>query len=155
MQNKTITVWGITWRVLIGVITPILFLFAYNHATKVEREYVRDGKIKICTVEKIIEMGNKQNVTVSYENDQGKKVTAKAILNRKVSVGEKAEAYVLDSKPGEVYYPPSTFLRIILFVIIGLLCLLMWAPLALAIYQIRQTKMEEMARQLHEMNSRY
>ena len=154
-MKKTITVYGLALRVLIGVITPILFIFAYRHGTQKEREYVRDGKLKICTVETIIQMGNKQNVTVSYQNDQGKTVKAKGILNRKVTLGEKCEAYVLESRPEEVYYPPSTFLRIILFVIIGLLCLMTWVPFALAVYQIRQTKMEEMARQLHEMNSRY
>ncbi len=138
--------------VLIGILAPVIAFVAFHFANAKEREYKKDGILTTCTVDSVVEIGNKQQVSVVYTDAKGKKIKAKAILNKKVEKNEIVEGYVLESDPYEVYYPPSIGLKIVLYVIIGLLCLMAWGPFLIEMLKRRQDNLYQKA---WEMNHRY
>lgn len=138
--------------VLIGILAPVIAFVVFHFANAKEREYKKDGILTTCTVDSVVEIGNKQQVSVVYTDAKGKKIKAKAILNKKVEKNEIVEGYVLESDPYEVYYPPSIGLKIVLYVIIGLLCLMAWGPFLIEMLKRRQDNLYQKA---WEMNHRY
>ena len=90
---------------------------------------------------------------VYYTNASGKSVKAKAVLNKKVSVGQKVEAYVLESRPDEVFYPASTLIKLIFFGIILIAALASWIPLIVLLRERRIDKLVNQVRaQMKDMN---
>lgn len=127
-------------KLLLGLIAPVAFFFVLKFATANEKLYVENGTLIQCQVVEILTVDSKDQVWVNYTKDNGDVVKAKAVLNKKVHVGDWVEAYVLPYQPKEVYYPPSMFLKIFLYAILGGLCLLAWAPFALAIVEKHMDK---------------
>ena len=135
--------------VCVGIIVPIVFLFAFRAGAEKEREYTKNGVLTPCVVDSILTVGGKQQVYVVYRDAAGKSVKAKAVLNKKVTIGQTVEAYVLSSKPDEVYHPGSPIFKWILYAIIAIAAIGAWIPLVLS---IRQKGIDKLARQVREMN---
>ncbi|MBO4652276.1 MAG: hypothetical protein J5649_03055 [Lachnospiraceae bacterium] len=133
----------------VGVLLPIVFFIAIQIGNAKEKNYVNNGVLTTCTVQTVLTVNHRQQVTVVYEDANGKLVKANAVLNKSVYAGEKVQAYVLASDPTEVYYPASSFWKYAVYVIIALFAIGAWIPL---IVEIRQQKFEKMAEQLREMN---
>ena len=127
-------------KLLLGLVAPVAVIFLLKFATANEKLYVENGTLIQCQVVEILTVNNKDQVWVNYQNDKGDTVKAKATLNKKVGLGETVDAYVLSYQPKEVYYPPSIFLKLFLYVILGGLCLLAWAPFVLAILEKHMDK---------------
>lgn len=137
----------------VGILLPIVFFFIHQHTTAEEREYVNEGTLTTCTVDSILTVSGKQQVWVYYTNASGKSVKAKAVLNKKVSVGQKVEAYVLESRPDEVFYPASPLIKWIFFGIILIAALASWIPLIVLLRERRIDKMVNQVRaQMKDMN---
>ena len=122
-------------KLLLGLVAPVVLFFVLKFATANEKLYVENGTLVQCQVVEILTVDGKDQVWVNYQNDKGDTVKAKAVLNKKVHCGDTVDAYVLSYQPKEVYYPPSIFLKGFLYVILGGLCLLAWAPFVLAIVE--------------------
>ena len=128
------------FKFLLGIAAPVALFFILKFATANERLYLEKGTLIQCQVVEILTVDSKDQVWVNYEDANGNVVKAKAVLNKKVHCGDWVEAYVLPYQPKEVYYPPSLFLKIFLYAILGGLCLLAWAPFALAIVEKHMDK---------------
>lgn len=135
--------------VCVGIIVPIIFLFAFSAGAAKEKEYTEKGVLTPCVVDTILTVGGKQQVMVVYKDAAGNSVKAKAVLNKKVTIGQTVEAYVLSSKPDEVYHPGSPIFKWILYAIIAVVAIGAWIPLVLS---IRQKGIDKLARQVREMN---
>ena len=122
------------------------------HADATEKEYVENGVLTRCFVETVVSVNNKQQVVVVYTDANGKQVKAKGILNKHVTAGEYVEAYVLASKPNEVFFPASKFLKIIFFIIAGLIAVGSWIPF---IIMLRRGKIDNLAEQARAMNQKW
>jgi hypothetical protein len=139
----------------VGIIVPIVMFFALRIGSAKEREYVEKGVLTPCYVETILSVGGKQQVWVVYQNEAGKNVKAKAILNKHVGIGETVQAYVLASRPDEVYYPANTFWKIACYIIVGLFAVGSWIPLIVLLIQgHRDKKAAELYEQLQAMKLR-
>lgn len=148
--------WGIKQALLVaiigGVIFPVIILLVLPHADATEKEYVENGVLTRCFVETVVSVNNKQQVVVVYTDANGKQVKAKGILNKHVTAGEYVEAYVLASKPNEVFFPASKFLKIIFFIIAGLIAVGSWIPF---IIMLRRGKIDNLAEQARAMNQKW
>ncbi|MBQ6104944.1 MAG: hypothetical protein IJL03_03235 [Lachnospiraceae bacterium] len=148
--------WGIKQTLLVaiigGVIFPVIILLVLPHADATEKEYVENGVLTRCFVETVVSVNNKQQVVVVYTDANGKQVKAKGILNKHVTAGEYVEAYVLASKPNEVFFPASKFLKIIFFIIAGLIAVGSWIPF---IIMLRRGKIDNLAEQARAMNQKW
>lgn len=138
--------------ILLGILTPVLFLFALYMGSSKEREYVKNGVLTECVVENVVKISNRQQVTVIYQNESGKKIKAKGTLNREVDKGDVVQAYVLADKPGEVYYPADGFIKAVCYILVGIFSLLAWVPLVMLIHKKRMNDLNE---KLRAMNNRY
>ena len=135
----------------VGIILPIVFIFAFRMGESKERNYVHNGVLTPCTVDTVLTVAGKQQVSVVYQNASGQTIKAKAILNKKVRAGEVVEAYVLASDPYEVYYPASPILKWVLYGIIAVAAIAAWIPL---IVVRRQGKIDKLAAQARAMNKK-
>ncbi|MBR4812841.1 MAG: hypothetical protein IKZ69_02930 [Lachnospiraceae bacterium] len=133
----------------VGVLLPIAFIIALHIGNAKERKYLKDGVLTTCTVQTVLTVNHRQQVTVVYEDKNGKLVKANAVLNQSVYAGEKVQAYVLESDPTEVYYPAGSFWKWMCYIIVGLFAVGAWIPL---IVVIRQQRFEKMAEQFKEMS---
>ena len=148
--------WGIKQALIIAVVGGFLFPLAIililPHTNASEKEYIEKGVLTECFVETVVTINNKQQVSVVYTDANGKKVRARGILNKHVTAGEYVDAYVLASKPNEVFYPASNFWKIAFFIIAGLIAVGSWIPL---IFMIRKGKIDSLAEQARAMNQKW
>ena len=153
-DNKSL-LYAILLGIGVGVVLPIVFYFLALHADAKEKEYREKGVLTDCFVQTVLNVNGRQQVSVVYENESGKRVTAKAILNKRVVAGETVQAYVLASDPYEVFYPADSLWKWVFFGIIIVAALASWIPL---IVVIRARKMEKLSAQFREqmraMNSK-
>ncbi len=138
-----------------GILLPIAFYIAFQIGNAKEREYVKNGVLTPCYVETIVAVRGKQQVWVVYQNEQGKNVRAKAILNKFVGVGETVDAYVLSSNPDEVYYPAASIWKWLVYIIAGIFAVAAWIPLAVLLIKNHNDKQNAILyEQMRAMNQK-
>ena len=137
----------------VGIIMPIVFWFVFRISSAKEREYLEKGVLTPCFVETILSISGKQQVWVAYQKPDGTVVKAKAVLNKHVGVGETVKAYVLESDPGNVYYPPAPFLKWIIFIMIVAAALASWIPLIMEFHHRRFIRMVNQTKAMNQRKS--
>lgn len=120
--------------VLLVIIMPCAFISAFKKGNDKEKEffekeknYLENGIRVECTVNGVDGYGGKNNVSVLYDDENGKLITAKAMTNKQVSRGETFMAYVLPDYPGEVYIPGGSSDQKVFKIILVALLLVFYA----------------------------
>lgn len=153
-DNKSL-LYAILLGIGVGIALPIVFYFLSLHADAKEKEYLEKGVLTDCYVQTVVNVNSRQQVFVVYNDENGKQVKASAILNKRVVAGETVQAYVLASRPGEVFYPADSLWKWVFFGIICVAAIASWIPL---IVVIRGRKMEKLSarfrEQMRAMNSK-
>ena len=118
---------------IMGVIIPLVFVWAFSKGMILGDEYSDEGKPVKATVISVTRVGSTSDVMVKYKDDDGQWVEAKCIANKKVMAGNTLEGYVMPDDPYNVYCPPDNGLRILFFALFGGVALGGWAVLISAL----------------------
>ena len=112
-KNRSGKALGIMFFCLLIII--VLPLSVFMGARKMIN-YKLNGAPVHCEVIKVEEdLNGRQQVRVKYTNKNGIELSARATMNRRVSVGDEAEGFVLPEQPFDVYVMPAPAL-------IGVVC---------------------------------
>ncbi len=107
--------------IFVLIATSIGFIWGIWKGQQKSLDYKKNGVEITCTVMNVSSFRNKQNVVVEYQQSGGNVVRATCIANRKVSLGETFNGYVLPGKPSEVFCPPSKLLMAIAYLLVGVI----------------------------------
>ncbi|MBO5448002.1 MAG: hypothetical protein J5994_01615 [Ruminococcus sp.] len=138
--------------VVIVIIMPCAFIPAFKKGNDEEKKFLEKGKnylengVKVeCTVNGVGGYGGKNSISVLYDDENGKLITAKAMTNKKVSRGETFTGYVMPGQPGEVYIPGGSsddkVFKIILIVLLLVFYAAGWAAPIMYIKALRRYKL--------------
>lgn len=123
------------------VIIIVLPVSVFIGARKMMNYKLNGLKVQ-CEVTEVIERVNgPQQVRVVYTNENGVTLGANAVMNRRVSVGDKAEGYVLREKPFDVYVMPSGELIAVFCLIFGLVIIAAFVGLFLGLRAYREHRL--------------
>ncbi|MBQ8927199.1 MAG: hypothetical protein IJV58_02990 [Oscillospiraceae bacterium] len=114
---------------LLGILLPFVMIGAMQKGSEKSDNYVRNGRLTECTVVSVTRLGSASSIQVEYVDTAGKTVRAKATLNRSsytVTPGDKIRAYVLSSKPGEVFVPAGAGLKALTYGMVAVIALAGW-----------------------------
>lgn len=105
---------------------PAAMYFAGKAGSAKENNYIENGRLVTCTVESVVKIGKTSNVTVTYPDENGMPIQARATANKSVRAGDVFEAYVLPETPNEVFRPADKVLKLIFIGLVAVIALIGW-----------------------------
>lgn len=96
-------------------------------------EYEQRGKLVHCTVTSVSKMGKRQYVQGTYRDENDDLITADITANKRVSLSDELDGYVLPEKPDKVYCPAGDGLKLAVYILGGVFALTGWGIVILQI----------------------
>ncbi len=139
--------------IMFGIVFPIVMYNAVLKGTAAERNYIENGRVVECRVTGVSGNGKSQHVEVTYKDENGERIYANAVVNKRVALDDTFSAYVLKDDPYKVYRPADDALKFILYCLAGLFCITGWLGIivyikALADYRLLKNKGEHTGAEL-------
>lgn len=104
--------------VLVFIIFTLLIPISAFVGAKGTIDYRNNGRKVSCKVTDVFGTVKQRSVTCVYNDENGDPITAHLTANKRVSVGDVVQGYVLPDSPDKVMVMPSTFLIVIVSLIL-------------------------------------